>query len=110
MDFVHGIPFEVTDLQSHEVIGTPTVSVKGGLEWSDETALPTGDGDTDADQFSWCLSVDDYPVPELLRNVEAPYLQMLFGEKVRDDAISAQEFLRGITLCTMGCQVDGNGT
>lgn len=165
MRLVHDIPFEVTDLQSYEVVGTPTVSVNGGLEWGGEAALPTGHSDLNADQFS-CLSVDDYRVgervlsinvltrapslsaesvgqmasflsgieardaaireailtgfdaislladyliPGLLDNVERPYLEMLFGERTRDDAISAQEFLRGITLCAIGYHIDESG-
>lgn len=51
----------------------------------------------------------DYLVPELLRNVEAPYLAMLFDDRLRDDAISAQEFLRGLTLCAIGYHIDANG-
>ncbi|MFN3879466.1 MAG: hypothetical protein ACK4MH_13915 [Brevundimonas sp.] len=39
--------------------------------------------------FDEVSSLADYLVPELLRNVEAPYLAMLFGDRLRDDAISA---------------------
>lgn len=166
MSLVHDIPFEVTDLQTYEVVGTPVVSASGGLEWRGGAALPTSHGEADADQFSWCLSVDDYPiggralnvmvltrapslsaesvgqmaaflsgieakdaavrgvvlagfdtisslgdylVPGLLRNVEVPYLAMLFGERERDDAISAEEFLRGVTLSAIRYQVDASG-
>lgn len=52
----------------------------------------------------------DYLVPEFLRNVEAPYLAMLFGDRLRDDAISAKEFLRGATLCAIGYRIDASGT
>lgn len=165
MNLVHDIPFEVTDLRSYEVVGAPVVLPNGGLEWGDQ-APSTGHGDLGADEFSWCLSVDDhriegrtltinvlthtpslsvedvgrmasflsgieakdaavrgailagfdeislladYLVPELLRNVEAPYLAMLFGDRTRDDAISAQEFLRGATLCAIGYHIEASG-
>ena len=167
MSLVHDIPFEVMDLQTFEVVDSSVISASGGLEWNDKAARPVSRDDADAEQFSWSLSVDNYPigeralnvmilthgsslsaesvrqiaafldgieakdaavreavlagygeislladylVPELLANVEAPYLAMLFGVRIDDGAISADEFLRGITLSAIRYQIDASET